>query len=72
VKITFPAFKKWLVNCRNSRKIVLTRNEALIVSVMLEQLKLTHWDKNWKPDIRKMEDVIDAQIWGKHYVDNRR
>jgi hypothetical protein len=65
MKITFPAFEKWRVNRIKNRKIALTRNEALMISAMLEQLRLTHWDKDWKPKIEEMEAVVDAQLFGK-------
>ena len=65
MKITFPAFKKWQANRIRNRRIALTRTQALTISAMLEQLRLTHWDTDWKPKIEAMEAVVDAQLFGK-------
>lgn len=42
------------------------------VSLFLEQLRINNPDYNYKKEVRLMEDVIDTQLWGKDYVENRR
>ena len=69
MKITFPRLSKWRADRIRNRKIALTRVEALAISAMLEQLRLHHWDTDWKPDITKMENVIDGQLFGQIKVD---
>lgn len=65
ITITFPRLSKWQANRVRNRRIALTRTEALTISAMLEQLRLTHWDKDWSPKIEAMEAVVDAQLFGK-------
>ena len=42
------------------------------VSLFLEQLRINNPDYDYKKEVRLMEDVIDAQLWGKEYVEGRR
>ena len=51
-------------------KVTLTQGQAMQVSFLLEKLRLDS-DFIYKQEIRLMEDVIDAQLWGKEYVKGR-
>jgi hypothetical protein len=53
-------------------KVTLNQGQALQVSLFLEQLRINNPDYDYKKEVRLMEDVIDAQLWGKEYVEGRR
>ena len=53
-------------------KVTLTQGQAMQVSLFLEQLRINNPDYDYKKEVRLMEDVIDAQLWGKEYVEGRR
>lgn len=53
-------------------KVTLTQAEAMQVSLFLEQFRINNYDYDYKKEVRLMEDVIDAQLWGKEYVEGRR
>jgi hypothetical protein len=63
ITITFPRFAKWQTKRKNNRKIVLTREQATELTILLEKLR---WetDLRWTHQIQAMEAVVDAQIWG--------
>ena len=66
ITITFPAFKKW----KNSRKIKLTRYEAMAISAMLEQHRIDLFGEAWEQSqVRKFENILDSQLFGKVKVD---
>jgi hypothetical protein len=55
---------------RKEKKVTLTRNQAMAVSAILE---LARWERlSDVKTIRGLEDIIDTQIWGNKYVNNRR
>ena len=64
ITITFPRFANWKRKRKANRKIVLTMNEAQEITILLEQLRW-QMDLDWKPRIEAMENVIDAQLFGK-------
>ena len=64
ITITFPRFANWKRKHKANRKIVLTMNEAQEITILLEQLRW-QMDLDWKPRIEAMENVIDAQLFGK-------
>jgi hypothetical protein len=63
ITVTFPRFNKWRINRKNNRKIVLTREQAADMTILLEKLR---WetDLRWTYQIEAMEAILDAQIWG--------
>jgi len=62
ITITFPFFKKW----KRNRKIKLTRDEAMIITAMLEAHRLSLKGEAWEQkQVSKAEDILDVQIWGK-------
>lgn len=70
ITITLPnPAKAW----RENRKVKLTRNQALHISFCLERLRLGYEDGGSisNQEIRKLEDIVDSQIWGSEYVANR-
>lgn len=69
ITITFPALEKW----KNSRKVKLTRHQAMVISAMLENHRWSlHEDEAWeRNEIRKAEDVLDTELWGKKYMEGR-
>ena len=59
--------------CMFKRKVKLTREQAIVISVCLENYKRfneTAFISN--ADISRLEDILDTQIWGSEYVSNRR
>jgi hypothetical protein len=64
ITVTFPRFDKWKSKRKANRKIVLTRNQAQEITILLEQLRW-QMDLDWKPRIEAMENVVDAQLFGK-------
>lgn len=58
---------------RKEKKVTLTRNQALHVSFCLERLRLGYEDGGSisNQEIRKLEDILDSQIWNSEYVANR-
>ena len=62
ITITFPAFKKW----KGSRKVKLTRHEAMKISAMLENHRLSLKDEAYEQaQVLASENVIDSQLFGK-------
>lgn len=55
---------------RKEKKVTLTRTQAMAVSAILELARWEHLSD--AKTVRGLEDIIDAQIWGKKYVANRR
>jgi len=70
ITITFPQFAEWKRKRKANRKIVLTRDEAQEITVLLEQLRW-QMDLDWKPRIEAMENVVDAQLFGKIKVNGK-
>ena len=69
ITITFPLIKKW----KSSRKVRLTRHQAMTISAMLEQYRLNLIGEKYEQgQVRKSEDVLDAQLWGTKYVEGRK
>jgi hypothetical protein len=51
-------------------RVSVSTDQAIAISAILE---IARWENVYNPKIiRSLEDVIDAQIWGKKYVANRR
>lgn len=58
---------------RRAKAVKLSRDEAIQVSIYLEACRLNNLvDPFLLSDLRKLEDDLDTQIWGKEYVVNRR
>ena len=69
ITITFPLIKKW----KSSRKVRLTRHQAMTISAMLENYRQSLIGEAYEQDqVRKSENVLDTQLWGNKYVEGRR